>query len=188
MGTWPRTVAKPSALNPSSAVSFTFAPASRRIRADSTSPTRAANSRAVNPAAAAPDARVPGRRFAAFTAVRALRSAPLPVSSRTISTCRSDAAHINAVCWRDASLALTSAPAATSRFTTSALPVQEATISGVSRPWAVAFGSAPAASSVSTMGALPFVQARSSGVTPRSLAAPTSAPARSSLSTSARSS
>ena len=94
MGTWPRTVAKPSALNPSSAVSFTFAPASRRIRADSTSPTRAANSRAVNPAAAAPDARVPGRRFAAFTAVRALRSAPLCVSSRTISGCRSDAAHI----------------------------------------------------------------------------------------------
>ena len=56
------------------------------------------------------------------------------------SACPSAAAHINAVCPRQLSFALTSAPCASSVFTAAGTPVRAAVISAVSPSDCAAFG------------------------------------------------
>ena len=90
-------------------VSFTLAPAFNRARAVSIFPSRTANSSAVNP-----------------PVERAPMSAPCRVSASTTGVCPSAAAHISAVCPRDASFTFTFAPVSSSTFTASSFPVRAA--------------------------------------------------------------
>ena len=93
-----------------------------------------------------------------------------------VSACPSAAAHISAVCPRQLSFALTSAPCASSVLTAAGMPVRAAVMSAVSPSDCVAFGFAPAFSSSSRTAALPFVAASDSGGTPYRFTAFTSAP------------
>ena len=83
---------------------------------------------------------------------------------------------MSAVCPRQLSFALTSAPCASSVFTAAGMPVRAAVMSAVSPSDCVAFGLAPAFSSSSSIAALPLVAASESGGTPYRFAALTSAP------------
>jgi hypothetical protein len=112
-------------------------------------PSRAANSSAVKPA---------------FE--RARRSAPFATSMSITVAWPSAAAHINAVCPRQLSFALGSAPRASSALTASGFPVREATISDVSPSAFAEDASAPASSSIAIVLAFPLTEASQSGVAP----------------------
>ena len=97
---------------------------------------------------------------------RAWMSAPAFTSRRMASALFSLAAHISAVCPRNASRVLTSAPLAISAWTAAVLPVRAAIINGVSPAGVAKFASAPAASSRLMIDALPLVAARWRGAMP----------------------
>ena len=98
------------------------------------------------------------------------------------------AAHISAVCPPKFSLALTSAPASSSRFAASTLPVRATAISADSPSGFLVLGSAPALSSASMIGAEPMIAASVSAVVPNWFFSFTFAPALISARTSSRSS
>ena len=101
------------------------------------------------------------------TTPRALTSAPFDARNFTISAWLCAAAHISADCPPKVSLALTSAPASTSSFAASTLPLRAAAISGVSPSGFVKLGSAPALSSASMIGAEPMMAASASADVPK---------------------
>ena len=159
-------------------------PPSSIIRADSMSPSRAANDSAVNPPRAIgeiDEAALSRGTLVSRSNDRTFQSAPRSSSSFTTSEWRSAAAHISAVCPLYCSRAFTSAPRPSSIRTTSTLPVRAAVISTVSPSAVVSdFGSAPAFNSASTILALPAGTASERGVAPYRFRAIAPAPARSS--------
>ncbi len=106
----------------------------------------------------------------------------------TISAWLCAAAHISADCPPQVSLALTSAPASSSRLAASTLPLRAAAISGVSPSGFLVLGSAPALSSASMIGAEPMIAASVSADVPNWFFSLTFAPALISARTSSRSS
>ena len=98
------------------------------------------------------------------------------------------AAHISADWPPQVSLALTSAPASSSRLAASTLPLRAAAISGVSPSGFLVLGSAPALSSASMIGAEPMIAASVIADVPNWFFNLTFAPALISARTSSRSS
>ena len=144
------------------------APAAIRCRAHSTQPSRAAYSSGVKPPLFMSFGRGSVMTFRSHwrTTPRAFRSAPFEARNFTISAWLCAAAHISAVCPPKLSLALMSAPASSSRFAASTLPLRATAISGVSPSGFLVLGSAPALSSASMIGAEPMIAASVIAVVP----------------------
>src|SRR6266850_8614887 len=179
-----------SGVTPSGSARSRSALAAISCRAHSAQPSRAAYSKGVKP----PLFKSLGRGSAMTLrshwrmTPRALTSAPRETSNLTISAWLCAAAHINADCSPQASLALMSAPASNSRPAASTLPLRATAINGVSPSGFFVLGSAPALSSASMIGAEPMIAASVSADVPNWFFNLASAPALISAWTRARSS
>src|SRR5881394_456940 len=179
-----------SAVTPSGVGRSMASPAATIARTHSAQPERVANKSGVKPPVGRYCARGSDVICApqSLAAARARTSAPCAIKRFVSSALAPSAAHMSAVCSRQTSRALTSAPWANSSFATGAEPARAASISVVSPSAFAASTSAPASSSVATSGALPALTASLKGLALKSFWTSAFAPCASSTWTSSASS